>query len=409
MDSESLQTTSLEPQVALKRKLRIVLGITDVVATVFWSYLVVHVFIFDVDILIRNLSIPYLDTAFQYKWLVLAGFFALVFAVTRNIWSLSIAGYVALFPLVVVCWKIPRLLWKTKSPLITLAFLNAIFSFFRSIRYNLASVAALIFFSGIVFVSNSYYFVVGAIFGLLSILVIIYLNRLRIVLRPSVLYEVHARAISFFSNSFQKTYKLDVKLQPFALARVPKELKSEILGNLQFLMIINRGAYFLSAKLREFHRSNVRVLFYLFNLLILIFTTAYIFAVANFGLWRVSPDSFQVSDARFFSFVYYSFSSVFGRGVIEIIPLGDFPKFLAILQIIFSFFVLAIIVTLVFSLQSKRDEEGIETAIEKIRSEGEAMDLFISSEYKMTGDQVVEELEKAKVILIRLIYYFTRQ
>ncbi|PYT01565.1 MAG: hypothetical protein DMF63_01595 [Acidobacteria bacterium] len=405
MVDQAVQTEGVKVKQVSLRKLKVILACADIVSILFWSYLIAHVFIFDVDAALTSWKIPIVDLGVRYKGLILAGFIAVIFALARNIWSLSIAAYIALYPLIVICWKFPRMLWKAKSPLITLTFLNVVLSFFRSIRYNVASGAALVFFSGVALISDSLYFVIGAVLSLILLLIMIYANRLRIVLRPSVLYVLHSRAITFISNTFQKLYKPANELQPFAWNNVPEAKKSEILVNLQLLMIANRGAFFLSEKLRQFHQSNVRVIFYLFNLLILIFTTVYIFAVANYGIWRVSPDSFQVSDSRFFTFVYYSFASVFGRGINEIVPTADFTRLLVMLQIVFSFFVLAIILTLVFSLQNKRDEEGIETAIQTIRKEGEAVDTFINSEYRMTSDEVLKELERTKAAFVRVIYY----
>jgi hypothetical protein len=406
MVDKSLQTEVAKPRGRPASKLRVILILADGAASVLWLYVVLHIFVLDVDALIKT-NFPVLSPVIDYKGILLAGLIALVFALTRNVWSLSIAAYIALYPLILFFWKLPRLLWRTKSPIITLAFLNVVFSFFRSIRYNLASAGLLVFLSGVCLVSTNKYFVIVAIIGLLLTLLLIYTNRLRIALRPSVLYDLHSRAIGFFSRSFQKTYKPAEELQPFEWTRVPTKEKSEILVHLQFLMILARGASFLSEKLRQFHHSNVRVIFYLVNFLILILTTVYIFAIANYALWRVSPDNFQLSDSRFFTFIYYGFAGVFGRGITEILPTGDLARILVILQIVFSFFVLAIVLTLVFSLQSKRDEEGIESAIRTIREEGQSVDAFINSEYRMTGDQIIQELEKTQASLIRIIYYFT--
>lgn len=404
-----LQTTQdpAENGFKLTKKFKSVLFALDVVGFLFWTYAIVHVFVFDVDMMFSSSGIPVLSQLAFYKFILFAGLIGILWFLVEAKWLIPSLLYVLLYPAVMVGWKIPRFLWKAKSPLITLAFLNVVLSFFKSVRYIAIVTSALIVLSGIVFIFSNQLVLYAAVFLMLVTLVTVYFNRFRMILRPSTLYQIHGKITRFLVQHSTKTAKPEKRARSLDISKLPTQQREKVIQDLQFLVIVNRSAYYLSAKLKEYQASNISAVFYLANLFVLILLTTYVFAVMYFGMWKIDSNYFQVTSSDFFIFVYYSFSNVFGRGINEVIPSVNITRLMSIIQTGFSFLLAGIIVTLVFSWQSKRDSKGIDDAVSEIRSQGEEVERFIKSEFSMNSDQAIAELEKGKAAFIKLIYYFT--
>lgn len=389
------------------RKTKILFSLFQIISIVFWTYAILTIFVTDLDAYFLSWDSSILTFLITYKFLVLIGTFALIWLFVRNLTVLSFVLYVPFYPLLLLGWKIPKLLWKAKSPLVTLSFLNIIISFFRSVKYLFISSSFLLIFSAIILIGQTPSLIYFSCFALLVLLVIIYIHRFLIILRPSAIYQVHARIATAVISTGLKSLKEEESLRNRPLETLSKSERQTWTTSLQSLVIGNHAALFLSSKLSDYQKSNVKIIFYVGNLFILILITTFVFAVIGLGLYKVDPSNFQVSaDPSFFMFIYYSISNVFARSISEIAPHTDIARVFSIIQLVFSFVLLAIILTLIFSLQNQTDSEQIDKAIKDIKEQGGLMEKFIRSEYKLTTSQAILELEKGKAIFIKLIYYF---
>ncbi len=92
--------------------------VLDVFASVVWSFIVVKLFIGDFDRVILAAIAPQAVWVLDFRWLlvlVLAALLLLLFNSRRL--GLSLA-YVIGFPLVLLCWKLPKFLIKKRSSLL---------------------------------------------------------------------------------------------------------------------------------------------------------------------------------------------------------------------------------------------------------------------------------------------------
>lgn len=179
--------------------------------------------------------------------------------------------------------------------------------------------------------------------------------------------------------------------------------------NLQVAIILNRGCYFLSSKLQEYQKSNLNIVFYLLNLFVLLIITVFFFAAMNFGLFRIHPDAFTLSRVpNFFSFIYYSFNTIFFSTIPEIIATNGEAHLFRMIEVIFSFLLISIFTVLIFNIKSKKHTDELGKIITELNYQGAQMDLRINSEYKLTVDDAISELEKLKSGLIKFIYFLSK-
>src|SRR5580700_5126471 len=89
--------------------------VREVIAISFWIYAICKLLVFDIDVAIINYVNPRYIWVAQYKFLLLLGTLSVVVLITKNkhliVWFL----YVLFYPLIALCWKIPRFAFKKGS------------------------------------------------------------------------------------------------------------------------------------------------------------------------------------------------------------------------------------------------------------------------------------------------------
>lgn len=118
----------------------------DLVATLLWLYVMLQVFVVDVDRAIFG-------SAAQFRLFIFLAAAALIAIKIRSVWGV-LAGYAYIigFPFVVACWKLPRALYRSDSGLAFLVCANVLGSAADSLRraaLRLAVFAAAAFFAAI--------------------------------------------------------------------------------------------------------------------------------------------------------------------------------------------------------------------------------------------------------------------
>ena len=111
--------------------------VTEVVAIVVWLYVLIELFVFDIDQVFRSSLPPSYSWIIDFKFVLIFAAAALIATFARRWRSWSKLTYIALYPLIVVFWRVPFLILRQRSWPLAIAFINAVASFFGSIRYNL--------------------------------------------------------------------------------------------------------------------------------------------------------------------------------------------------------------------------------------------------------------------------------
>ena len=110
--------------------------VRETLAILLWIYVITKLFIFDIDIFLIEKIFPSYIWLINYKFFVLIGILAAVWLVTKNkrilLWSLFIFFY----PVILVFWRIPFLLFKKRSWNLIFALIDSIISFFKSFKIS---------------------------------------------------------------------------------------------------------------------------------------------------------------------------------------------------------------------------------------------------------------------------------
>jgi hypothetical protein len=84
----------------------------EAVAILFWLYALMKVFVFDLDNYLVARFLPSYQHLLAFKFPVLLGVVAVALLLVRKKWLIGPCIYTALYPFIVVLWKIPKFLFK---------------------------------------------------------------------------------------------------------------------------------------------------------------------------------------------------------------------------------------------------------------------------------------------------------
>ena len=150
MEGEIKQVTEIKkeivPQQPKKEKgvvNRFSAVLKEIVASLFWIYVLLKLFVFDIDVFLVNKYLPSYAWLLNFKFFILIGTIAVVWLITKNKHVFSWTLYIFFYPAIVLFWKIPFFVFKQKNWIFVFALINAAISFFKSIKYNFITVAYL--------------------------------------------------------------------------------------------------------------------------------------------------------------------------------------------------------------------------------------------------------------------------
>src|SRR5437879_3743409 len=108
----------------------------ELIAILVWSYIILKLFVRDVDRDLLRYVAP------DYVWLLNFKLIAILCVITFTLIAVRKWGgwwkiaYIAAYPIIVLCWKIPYWVFRQRSWPLAIAFINAVTSFFGSLKYT---------------------------------------------------------------------------------------------------------------------------------------------------------------------------------------------------------------------------------------------------------------------------------
>src|SRR6266545_2816589 len=207
---------------------RILWWVRECTAFGLWLFILTKVFVYDVDILFVGILPPQANTFLKYKFFVILGVIALLWLTLGNRRFFRTVAYVLYYPIVVLFWKIPKVL--SKNWVLLLVFAPAIHSLITNFRMNfILSVGALL--SGLVILlSNSPPYLIAAMAFLAFYLCRHCVKKIRMAFQPGSIFANIADIIRQFWVQLQKTtladqVQVEAKLDPASDAYKHKTLE----------------------------------------------------------------------------------------------------------------------------------------------------------------------------------------
>ena len=394
--------TSIRKKNILKQSTR------EILAIIFWAYSIVKVFVYDVDVHLVQTYFPHAAWVLYYKFLFMLGVVSIVCLFMRDKQIIGWCIYIIFYPIIILVWKIPKVLVARRSWIGAFALIGATLSFFKSLKFNLIT-SALFLIPLCAIWGSSHPIILWISIGLLSIfLVVLFFRSFYFAFKPSTLFQLQSQVISKFWDITKTHYPPDQEIRNLPVEKMNEGQLQKWSNNLQMAIIFNRGCYFLASKLRDFQKSRINIIYYVLNFLGIVFLTIIVFGAVNYGIYRIEPSNFSVPFyPRPWHFIYYSVNTIFTNGIPDFYAVSGIARFISTIEIVFGFLLLVILFFLVTTVQSNRHRQEIGSAVKAIRSQGQILEQFVETEYNMTVEQAIIELEKVKAGLIKAIFYLS--
>jgi hypothetical protein len=376
----------------------------DLCAAVFWLYVVVKVFFFDADALLLQKAFPaqawLLNLRFLFILIALA--IAVIFSDKGSV--LFYCGYILLFPLIVLLWKIPRLIYRRPNWVLVIAFVNAMISFFTSFKYNILIATAVFTATVLALFASSAVVLWTAIVLALAGLYAGYVRRFISAVRPSKVFRAHTKLVEWLS-SIATSAQPEPHIRAARYSKPTDQNAQQWIANLQTSVLASRLCLFFARKLKEYHASGAGFFSAAFVILFLVVVTVFIFAVSNLALFKIDPSYFSFTEApNFFTFVYYSFKAVVFSTISDLLPAAIAAKVLWMMEAASALFLGLIFASLMLSARSQKQTEELNKVIDTISQKGRSMELFVLSEYKFqTIDEALNELTRLQAAFVSFI------
>lgn len=124
-----------------KAKLPIVNKFIKLFSVLFWSFVILKLFFFDIDFYLFNKYLPEYVSLLDYKFVIGITLFAIVLIIVRRKIVFLWATYILLFPFILSFWRIPYFIFKQKSWVFAIATINSVIGFFVSFRQAIITTA----------------------------------------------------------------------------------------------------------------------------------------------------------------------------------------------------------------------------------------------------------------------------
>lgn len=384
-------------------------AIRETLAILFWTYILIKLFVFDIDVFLMSKFLPEYVWLLNLKFFILIGGIALIWLVTKNKYILSWSLYVFFYPAIIFFWKIPYFIFKLRSWVLAFAFINAIISFFKSVKYNFITFALFLVSLSIIFSFSNEKLLWPALAIILVFLLITYIYRFVLVFKPSSIFQVYIKIFSGIRKSGVSVFALDESIKNLPVESLDQKQMETWTANLQMSVLFNRVCLFAAKKLRDYQNSGLNVISYVLTILVLTALTVFSFAAINYGLFKIDSGLFSYSATpNFFTFFYYSFNNLIFNSIREITPILPISQTVSMIEYFLALFLVVIFVSLLFSVRSQRHTEELNEIIKGIAGQGKDMEGFIKDEYKINSiDDAMVELEKLKAGMIKFIYKIT--
>ncbi|MDP3149296.1 MAG: hypothetical protein Q8N83_09240 [Ignavibacteria bacterium] len=386
-----------------------VVGLREIIGGILWSFLIVKIFFFDIDIFFINAINPSWVVILNYKFFINLGILSILWITLGNDKFLKLISTILFFPWILLFWRIPKIFWKSKSWIGVFASIGIVFTFFSTLKTNFMNFTVISFSVLVVWISYSQPLLIIAMIFLFLYLIYHYAKRFKYAFKPSHIFTIQSEVINRYWSNIKDYFKLaeDIKAADFDnMSAIQKE---KWCNNLQYLLIVNRLFFFITSKLRKFQKSRLNIIYYFVSMFFTLIVTVIIFSLQNFALFKIDPNSFNaLPKGNFFFFIYYSFNTLFTNSINDFYPISDFARFLNSFETFFSFLFVAIVFFLFTTIIRDKHNEEITSVIETMTKKGHELEGLISVEYNMELLQAIRLVEEIKGNLIQVIYYFTK-
>ncbi len=364
-----------------------------------WVYVFLQTFVLDVDERVIRRDLPAGNVLADYKFLFFFALLIVVVVVLKRADAIRAILYVLLFPLVVLFWKIPKLLYRTNSWIVFFSAANVVATSVTNFKISLIAFGAGLLATILILAGSSQLPLALGMVLVVMILVGAFYRAIRYALSPSSFLYTQSRAIERIVESklLKNFVNVDDDLRSEDVETFNETQQSAFLTKLSAGVLTHRTLYFWAYQLDRYRRSTAPVVFSLVAFLGLLIGVVFGLTLLNDGLYGVDPSAFSYPESpSFFIFGRYAFASLYGNEISGLQASSDLANAISLASTFLGLGILGTFLLTLFNSRRERQSEAAQETIRQIKSHGAKFERLLLNNYEVSVKVAMERLEQLK-------------
>lgn len=371
-----------------------------------WSFILVKVFILDVDVLILRQLAPNHAWLLNLKFFWIVGAFLAFWVLARKQTFRKTVLFVTFYPLILLVWYLPRLLFKSSTAVFLVVF--ALISAFVSVKPRMTIwFIALLSCLGILLSENRYVLFI-CMLCVFAYLLTHLVRRVRAAFRPVTVFERINRLIGDqWEDVKTKMFRKDISAL-VQYADGSEDHRKKRAESLQMLLLFNRVFLRIGHQLRRIRESKILIGYFMVSIVYTSLLAVVTFAFGYFALARLSPDSFAgYSNQGMWFFLYFSLNTILRAGSGSFSAESPVARLLTVAEVLVGVFISVILAWLVVSVFLKRYNNEVRRLIKNLAREGKALEEMVIVEHRISVQEAEAEIRQLNKGAADLIVWLT--
>lgn len=382
----------------------------DAVGTAFWLWVFLKLFIADVDRYLIRLLAPRFEVLVDLRFFVFLAVFAIAVLALRRRHFFAGIVYVAVFPLVVVLWKIPKALFKAKSWVVFLGVVEAVTSIATNIRSVVVTTVLSLFSALIVIATDQLTLVSAAVVVLALILAASLFWTARYSLKPSRFLRKQEEGMTRLldSQGLRTFTAVGAELRGREIERFDAQQQNQFLMHVAGSVFAHRLLQYWAFQLDEYRRSPAALLYSSLAYVLMLVASVASLTLINVGIYKVDPSGYvAAAEPSVLVFARYTFASLYAGEIAAVQASSELANLVSVVSTFVGLALLAgVFTTLVLSFRREKQDAALLAAIARVREAGRRVEERHRAEYEIGVDEAMERLEDLQYGLIGVIRFF---
>ncbi|EKZ9226914.1 hypothetical protein ACWOKN_004127 [Vibrio vulnificus] len=368
-----------------------------------WFSIFAEVFVTDIgDALVA--SYPQTQFLFDYFLLILLSVMAISWLALGNKRFLQTFGYIVSYPFVVIIWKLPKLFFTNWA--VAIAFLPAIHQFVSAFKANFVIGVLVIIAATLVCQAPSDSPVVLAGMAIVGFhLFTHFYKKFRSAYSSETIFTVLRGNTSKVIDEFENYLEKDKPVGDPESDEYKKKLGNSLLQT----YILTTFLHLSILRIKEVINSRKMDLYFLSSLIWTFMLSAFSFGVVYFGLYRVDASNFtNVSDAGFWGFIGFSFTTLMTSSISTIVPATGVAQFLTYVQLFVSLLLIVLLVFIILTSIREKYKKDLDDLLIELEDAQDKSRKYVEANFELTADALesvlIEKNEQIMQLLLGVKY-----
>lgn len=379
-----------------------------------WLSFIIKLFVFDFDTYIVTNWFHISPLLYSYKINIFV-FILLIMSLVFNKWKFwTRLLFVAFYPIIVLVWYIPKLLFQGRSYFLLIYFADWVINTIMKLRLKLFLLLVLI--TGIAFInlSDDTNLIIAGMITLCGFLLYFGIAKIWTVFSPLKLFSVdilkHTSTMVDFS-----TDSLGIKKQPKSkpVAKGTNPIVNKLLRpDKETSFIFNRTLWFFGHLLEIFEERRLYMFYFMIKISSIFIFATFLIAEVNYGFLRLDPSNFTIQQGygTVPALVFYTATSLVDKDLSFIQANTEMTNYFRLGCTFYYSVLLLTIAGFYWSTLSKRFVEATKKARVIVDNAYGRNERYIKARFKMSPSELQSQLNSTGSQVIGFVeHYFERK